>query len=317
MSLLWRVFLITAGVLVVASAALAFSPATVSARLKAREAVVLAAGLLVLLAIILLLLRRTFAPLQRLTAVMRRVVPPEPGERIPLEGGSAEVVELGHAFNEMLDRLEHERYESGTRALAAMEAERLRIARELHDEVGQTITAIVLQLESIGRAAPPELREAVRSVQEAARGSVEDVREIAYRLRPEALDDFGLRAALSTLGSSLAEHAGLRIQTRVTSDLPPLDRDRELSIYRVAQESLTNVVRHSGADCAELDLYRRDGALVLEVNDDGRGVAPGAVQGTGMQGMRERALLIGGRLEVRPRRPHGTVVRLSMPLGRP
>jgi two-component system sensor histidine kinase UhpB len=323
MTLFWRVFTINAGVLLLATLALALSPATVSADLRVVEALVLGAGVLVLVALNVVLLRRTFAPLERLTALMRRVDPMLPGQRLPDASAGAEVRQLSRAFNDMLGRLERERHDSGSRALAAMEDERLRIARELHDEVGQTLTALVLQLDTVGRQAPPSLAEPLAEARETARSSVEQVREIAHRLRPEALEDFGLRAALSTLGSTFAERSGLSVQTTLASPLPDLDAPRELAIYRVAQESLTNVARHAGARSVELELERHDGALVLSVRDDGRGVTRAAIAaladgpGSGIRGMRERALLVGGRLEIDRAMPHGTEVRLTVPVGAP
>jgi two-component system sensor histidine kinase UhpB len=316
-TLFWRVFVINAGVLVLATVALALSPATVSPDLRVIEAVVLAVGVLVLIGLNVVLLRRVFAPLERLTALMRRVDPMAPGQRIPNRDGSPEVQELGRAFNEMLDRLERERRDSGARALAAMEDERLRIARELHDEVGQTLTALVLQLETVGRQAPPALVEPLAEVREAARGSVEEVREIAYGLRPEALADFGLRAALSTLASTFAERTGVRVRSRLAPQFPELAGEAELAIYRVAQESMTNVARHAWAHTVELELERHDGTLVLCVRDDGVGVDGSALAdgpGSGIRGMRERALLVGGRLEIRPATPRGTEVRLTVPV---
>jgi two-component system sensor histidine kinase UhpB len=204
-----------------------------------------------------------------------------------------------------------------------MGGERLRLARELHDEVGQSLTALVLQLEALARQAPPGLREQVEETREVARDTVEDVREIAYGLRPEALDDFGLRAALVTLGSSFAERTGLQLRANVAAELPPLDRDRELAIYRVAQESLTNVARHAWARSVELGLERRNGALELRVRDDGVGVRGAALEtaagagGSGIRGMRERALLVGGHLDVSRASPSGTEVRLTVPLVAP
>lgn len=217
----------------------------------------------------------------------------------------------------MLDRLEHERRDSGARALAAMEDERLRIAREPHDEVGQTLTALVLQLETVVRQAPPPLFEPLADVRETARGSVEEVREIAHRLRPEALADFGLRAALATLGSTFAERTGVRVHSRLAPQIPELAGEAELAIYRVAQESLTNVARHARANAVELGLERHDGTLVLRVSDDGVGVDGAALvdgPGSGIRGMRERALMVGGRLEIRPAALHGTEVLLTVPV---
>jgi signal transduction histidine kinase len=147
-SLLWRVFAANIMVSVVAVALLAWTPATVHRVATGGELVVLAIGLAVMLTVDLLLLRRAFAPLRRLAAVMSAVDPAQPGRRAEApEGAGREVVALASALNAMLDRLEGERRESARRTLEAQESERLRIARELHDEVGQTLTAIALRAE--------------------------------------------------------------------------------------------------------------------------------------------------------------------------
>jgi two-component system sensor histidine kinase UhpB len=314
-SLFWRVFAINAAVLVAAVAVLALSPATVSSRVDGGEVAVLGVGVALVLAVNLLALRRVFRPLEQLTALMRRVDPLAPGRRIVVERQAAEVAELSHAFNDMLDRLERERRDSGRRALDAQEEERRRMARELHDEIGQTFTGVVLQLETLERRAPEDLRAELRSLEATTRAGIEEVRELVRRLRPEALDDFGLRSALVSLGSDLAEHSGLRVSPHLDGDLPALSPEDELVVYRVAQESLVNVVRHARASRAELSLRAENGAVVLRVRDDGRGIdADGLRSGTGVRGMRERALLVGGELEVSPVAPHGTEVALRLPV---
>ena len=174
-----------------------------SAAPTAAEIEVLVAGTALVIALNVLLLRRIFVPLERLTGTMRRVDPHDPGPpRRRSASPAAEVAELARAFNDMLDRLEAERQGSARRALAATEAERLRVARELHDQVGQTLTGVVLALEEIHRRAPADLREDLAEVQEAARAGVEQVREIARGLRPGALEELGLRSALTTLANS-------------------------------------------------------------------------------------------------------------------
>ncbi len=316
MSLFWRVVAINAGGLVAAALVLALSPATISPELAVTEAVVLFAGTLALIAINTVLLRRVFGPLDRLTSLMRRVDPMEPGLRIELDRPAAEVAELCDSFNAMLDRLEHERRASGRRALLAQEGERRRLARELHDEVGQTLTGVVLQLEGLGRMAPSQLAEPVAQLQETARDGVEEVREIVRGLRPQALDEFGLRSALITLAAGVTERSGIRVRTRLSPDVPALEPEQDLAVYRVAQESLTNVARHAGAREAELTLELDDhDAVVLRVTDDGRGIGDSVGEGVGLGGMRERALLVGGRLVVRRREAAGTEVRLEVPTG--
>ena len=271
-SLFWRVFAINAAVLVGAVAVLALSPATVSSRINGGEVAVLGLGVAAVLAVNLLALRRVFGPLERLTALMRRVDPLAPGQRIEIERQAAEVAELSHAFNDMLDRLELERRDSARRALDAQEEERRRMARELHDEIGQTLTGVVLALETLEGRAPEELRAELRSLEASVRSGIEEVRDLVRRLRPEALDDFGLRSALVSLGSELSEHSGLRVSPQLDGELPTLSREDELVVYRVAQESLVNVVRHARATRAELSLQAENGEVVLRVRDDGKGI---------------------------------------------
>jgi two-component system sensor histidine kinase UhpB len=314
MSLFWRVFAINSAVLVIAALLLVLTPATVSPEVRVAEMLVLAGGVAAALAVNLFLMKRAFGPLDRLAQLMGAVDPLHPGTRIDIDGTPHEVAALSSAFNDMLERLEAERRESGRRALAAQEGERRRVARELHDEVGQTLTGVVLQLQAIGREADPEVRDQVLAAQESARAGVEQLREIARGLRPAALDDLGLRAVLVSLASGFAEHAGLRVRRRIDADLPALSPEAELVVYRVAQESLTNVARHAGAGEVELALGRAGAGVVLRVRDDGRGLDPAAGRpGGGLHGMSERAMLVGGTLTVAPVAPHGTEVRLELP----
>ena len=314
MPLLWRVFSTNAAVLATATLVLVLSPITVSFPIALAELIALAGGLAAMLVLNLVLLRRAFGPLARLTTVMGEVDPLRPGERAAIDAADPEVAELTAAFNEMLDRLELERRDSARRALAAQESERLRIARELHDEVGQTLTAVVLQLDRVGRGAEPAVRHDLAEARETVRSSLEDVRGIARRLRPEALDDLGLVSALAALTNDMARRTGLRVERTIAPDLPPLGPEEELVIYRVAQEALTNVIRHAATGEARLALDVRDGQVELEVGDGGAGFEPERVaEGAGVVGMRERALLIGAELEVGSVPGAGTLVRVRLP----
>jgi two-component system sensor histidine kinase UhpB len=312
MTLFWRVFATNAAVLVAAALVLVLSPITVSSPVAPTEVIVVIAGLAVMLVLDLVLLRRAFAPLGRLTAFMRRVDPLRPGERARLETADPDVRELTGAFNEMIGRVETERRDSARRALAAQEAERARVARDLHDEVGQALTAVVLQLERAARRAQPPVREEVEEAREAVRESLEEVREIARRLRPEALDDLGLASALAALTLDVSRRTGLRVERRIASGLPELSSEEELVVYRVAQEGLTNVARHAATERATVSLDARDGQVTLEVRDDGEGFSRDAMSGSGLRGMRERALLVGAELAVESHVGEGTVVRLSL-----
>jgi len=313
-SLYWRIFAINAALLVAAALALALSPATVSSDLLVREVVVLGCGLALVLVLNFLLVRRTLDPLERLTEAMRGADLLAPRARLAATGGGREVLELTGAFNEMLDRLERERRESGRRAVGAQEQERRRIALELHDEVGQLLTGVVLALDALATTLPDDARSRVGELQGMVREGAEHVREIARGLRPESLEELGLRSALIGLTAAVADRADLEITRDIDLALPPLAAETELVVYRIAQESLTNVVRHAGARRIELALRQRNGVLELRVADDGRGLdSAQAHAGRGISGMRERAAYSGATLDLRPL-GRGTEVTLRVPL---
>jgi len=313
-SLLWRVFAANVVVCVVATALLAWTPATVHRVATPQELVVLAIGLVGLLTVDLILLRRVFGPLHRLVAVMSRVDPHQPGRRAEASGRAGrEVVALAEALNSMLDRLEDERRESARRALAAQEAERSRVARELHDEVGQTLTAVALQAERAAAQAGSAQREALTEIAGTVLRSLQDVHRIGRELRPEALEDLGLVNALIALSSRVSQQTGIPVRRDFDGRLPPLPREVELVIYRVAQEGLTNAIRHAHGTEVAVSLKRLDGRIVLAVADDGLGIGEPAASG-GLAGMRERAMLIDAQLEVRSGPGGGTEIVLEVPL---
>ena len=312
-SLLKRVLLVNCSVLLAAAISLALTPATVSRPIALQEAVVIVAGLSVLVVANLFLLRRAFAPLQRLTELMGRVDHLRPGLRIPNYGGGAEIAELTRAFNQMLDRLEAERRASWQRAIEAQEGERLRVAQELHDEVGQSLTALKLLLSRARRGSPAAGDDALSEAAQITETTLSEVREIARRLRPEALDELGLGNALAVLADRTASYGGLSIKRRLQPELPPLSRHAEVVVYRVAQESLTNVIRHAEASRVVIELDRIGDSLLLSVSDNGQGLN-GSQPGHGIKGMYERALTIGGELTVQAGGARGTEVRLRVPL---
>jgi two-component system sensor histidine kinase UhpB len=309
--LLWLLFAGTAAVMVAAAAVLAFSPATIHSSITTDELLGLLAGLAVMLVLDLLFLRSALAPLRRLTTLMRSIDLLRPGRRLGGVGWAGrEIGLLARAFDDMLDRLEGERRESTRRALAAQEGERLRVARELHDELGQTLTAIALRAEhAVVNGAHAD---ALAEIAAAAQQSVNEVRRIARELRPEALDDLGLVNALIAMCARAAPDGGPPIRREFAPDLPALGAERDFVVYRVAQEALTNAVRHAGASTIELSLAHEDGQVALRVRDDGRGIPERLEEGVGISGMRERALLIDAQLELRGAPGQGTEVRLVL-----
>lgn len=313
--LVWKVFLTNAAVLAVATAVLALGPFTVSFPVRATELLALLAGLLAMLLVNLVLLERALQPLRALTDTMRRVDLLEPGRRVEVRGAGPDVRRLTEGFNAMIGRLEDERRESTGMALAVQEGERRRIARELHDEVGQTLTAMLLQIESIHAEAPERLAGELDELRETARAGAEDLRRIAQRLRPEALEELGLESALVALSDAFVEHSGVHVARRIEAGVS-VDPQDELVIYRVAQEALTNVARHAAARNVALEYGREPGgAVALRVRDDGRGFAVERGDGVsyGLRGMRERAVLIGARLRIVSSPGEGTEVSLRLP----
>jgi len=305
MSFFWRVFATVAAVVVTAFVVLWAIPGRVP----------FPASLLVLAAIlaaVFVLLRPLFEPLQRLAGLMRQIDLLRPGQRLHVEG-KGEIALLGATFNEMLARLEAQRQESVTLSLTAQEEERRRIARNLHDEIGQNLTAVLLQLDRLGKRVRPELREDFLETVEFVRTSLDEVRRVARELRPGVLEDLGLANALREL-CTMFSGTGLRIERRIPPTLPALGAETELVLYRVAQESLTNAVRHSGATRVELRLERVPGGVVLRITDNGRGLPEGVLASSvgGLRGMREWALLVGGQLDVDSLEPGGVQVRLRV-----
>ncbi|CCK27043.1 two-component system sensor kinase [Streptomyces davaonensis JCM 4913] len=309
MSLFWRIFSLNAVGLVVATALL-LGPVTVSTPVLPAEALVVVVGLALLLVGNAVVLRLGLAPLQRLGRAMADADLLRPGARAVV-AGPAEATELITTYNTMLDRLQSERAAGAARALSAQERERHRIARELHDEVGQTLTAVLLQLKRVADRAPEGLREEVAQAQEATRAGLDEIRRIARRLRPGVLEELGLVSALRSLAGEFTTH-GLSVRPQLPAELPPLTEESELVLYRVAQEGLTNTARHAAADRAEISLEPVSHGVELVVRDNGKGLGA-APEGAGIRGMRERALLVGAELSVRPGPGGGTEVRLRVP----
>lgn len=311
--MLWRVFAANAAVFALAFGLLALAPVTLHASIRLEEVVLLLAGLVVMLVLDLLLLRQALGPLDRLARVMREVNLLRPGQRATgFERSSSEVLELAQAFNEMLERLEAERHDSSGRVLAAQEAERLRIARELHDELGQTLTAVALRAEHTAQLKGeehPEFAEMAEIVQR----SLADVRRISLELRPGALEELGLLNAMISLCARVSEQTGMQIQRDLQGPVPKLSAEVELAIYRIAQEALTNAVRHAHASVVVVSLKCSDDALELSVKDNGSGLPDRVIAGGGLTGMRERAMLIGAELAIETDPGAGVTVTVRLP----
>ena len=312
MPLARQIFLVASIVLILVTGALILSPVTISSPMTARDTALIVGGLLAVLLSIYLALRRLLAPLHRLAHAMGTIDPryPDPDLRARIAPDDRDVEQLLEAFESMLDRFRLERLESDRRTSAAQESERRSVAGEIHDELGQTLTARALQLERAERH-PPHRELAQRTVARA----LGDVRGISRRLRPEGLDDLGILNAMIALCVRVEEESGTPVRRDLRPPIPALDGDLELTVYRIAQEALTNAIRHADADTIAVALAVEDESLVLTVSDDGRGfVHPPDLDG-GISGMRERARLARAALEITSETRLGTTVRCAFPLG--
>ena len=280
--------------------------------------IVVLAIVVIVLAASLIALRRRFAPLEQLIEDMEKVDLSSPGQALPASidgvGESEEVERLELAFLRMLRRLEAERRRAGTVALRAQEEERARVARDLHDEVNQSLTGLLLRLEAAREAAPPELEAQLAETKALANQAMRELLSLARQLRPTALDDLGLAAATAGQVEQLSR-ADFEATFAADGDFSDLGGDAQLVVYRVAQEALSNAARHSDAGHVTVALRRReDGGVELEVADDGCGFAfDDSESGLGIAGMRERALLAGGELTIESRPEAGTTIRLTVP----
>ncbi|MGV0624736.1 HAMP domain-containing sensor histidine kinase [Mycolicibacter minnesotensis] len=306
-----RVVLINGLAFTFGTLALAMSPARVSSRIELTEIPVLVVGLAVVVGANALLLRSSLAPLDRLAASMRRVDLLRHSDRVA-DPGDGDLHHLIASFNAMLDRLETERASSSALALTAQENERQRIARELHDEIGQTLTVALLTLKRAVDSAPAEMRGDLEAAKEIVRASLDEVRSIARRLRPDALEDLGLQSALHALCNQFTQATGVDVIKDIAPTAERLTPEVELVCYRIVQESLTNIARHSGAQKAWLDVHvNAAGALTLRIADDGKGGM--SSEGAGTTGMRERALLVHATLTITSMPNEGTEIRLVVP----
>jgi two-component system sensor histidine kinase UhpB len=264
-----------------------------------------------------ILLRRRFAPLEDLIDEMERVDLSRPGSLLPRSvdgvGETEEVERIELAFLRMMRRLEAERRRAGSAALHAQEEERARVARDLHDEVNQSLTGLLLRLEAARSEAPPELEPELAETKALAHQAMRELLSLARQLRPTALDDLGLAAAIAGLVERL-EEGEIAGTVAVDGDFSDLGDDAQLVVYRVAQEALSNAARHAGAAHVAVILRRDAKGVELTVADDGRGFAfDEADRGLGIGGMRERALLVEGELTIESRPDAGTTVRLTIP----
>jgi two-component system, NarL family, sensor histidine kinase UhpB len=276
----------------------------------------LAVTITLALAANIMMLRRRFSPLERLIERVESIDPAQPDAfEMPEEGAYTEVGRLAASFRRLLERIEAERRRSGRLVLRAQEEERKRVARDLHDEVNQALTALLLRLQALSQDAPDEMLGEIAELKSLVNQAMDELLQLARQLRPTALDDHGLVPAVDAQVKRFGSSSGIRASFDTKGDPSRLSADEQIVVYRVAQESLNNISHHSDASRVEVNLAARDeGGVTLRVRDDGKGFDPSRSNGgLGLNGMAERARLIGGNLEVQSAPGDGTTVLLHIP----
>ena len=203
------------------------------------------------------------------------------------------------------------------RAVQAQEAERRRLARELHDETGQALTSILLGLAAVERSeSVGDAHLAAAALRDLVVETLQNVRRLAVELRPSALDDFGLEPALRRLGETVREGRALNVQVETRLGPNRLPADVETALYRIVQEALTNVVKHAGAEHVSVVVTRKPGRVVAMIEDDGRGFDRTASRGAGLGllGMRERVELLDGTFQIEAVPDAGTTLIVELPV---
>src|SRR3954451_14601367 len=278
---------------------------------------VLALAIVLSLCVNLWMLQRRFRPLEGLIERIERIDPAQPAT-FELDGDAVEEIDrLGSSFKRLLQGIEAERRRRGQAVLRAQEEERRRLARDLHDEVNQALTAMLLRLEALAQDAPAERAAEVAELKRLAGEAMEELLNLARQLRPTALDDHGLAAAIEAQLNRFGAQTAVATHMNVHGNPAELDEDLQTAIYRIAQEALNNAGRHADPSRVEVELTVDGAAAELRVSDDGVGFDPTRPSGSrpgrlGLEGMAERAHLVGGELDVRSSPGHGTTVTLRI-----
>jgi two-component system sensor histidine kinase UhpB len=304
------------------------------------HAMIVLAALCLSAGLSMLVLRATFRPIRSLREATQRYNAGDRSARASLAPNTdPDVAALVVEVNALWDRLEadaatiREKTDQAERLAAqvilAQEEERRRVARELHDEAGQALTAVIIGLER-GLASMPEVyatdlpvqpRQLISNLRDLAVQTLDEVRKLALELRPSVLDDLGLVAALRQYVRSVEDRSGISTQLTVVgwdTEDQRLPAEVETALFRIAQEALTNAIRHAQAATVQIRLRRSPGRVSLDVRDDGIGLSalPASEDGQhlGMFGMRERARLLRGEFVATPVSPHGTLIHVIIPL---
>jgi two-component system sensor histidine kinase UhpB len=281
-----------------------------------------AAGWLISIALNFVVLQIAFRPLTHLGKVMQRVQAGERSLRAPLTGIDSQADQLASAFNMVLEALDDASRQRASQIINAQEQERQRIARELHDETSQVLTSLLISLAVLEESIEsPESRERIADTRALAHSTLRAIRTLSIDLRPSALDDLGLLPALRWYVKEYQKKCAIEVDFRPSGPKERLPAEMETALYRIVQECLTNTARHSNAKRVSVVMSETEDSIKATIKDDGDGFDydallknPGQERGLGLAGMQERAVLLGGTLNISTEPGKGTTVRVRIPL---
>lgn len=281
-------------------------------------------GLALSILINYVLVRLAFRPLDDVSEAMKAIRAGHRGIRVPEVTDDPQMEELSKSLNAMLNSLDSQRKRAAASVLKAQEEERKRIARELHDETSQSLTSLIIGIRMVQEIVPDsmmDMRDRLKTINDQAHETLNEVHNMAIRLRPSVLDDLGLSAALRSYIKEFTGNTGIAVNLQLIAVNERLSPELETVLYRVVQEALTNVARHSSARTCQVTLRRKENSIVGIIEDDGKGFDPQRVlmsedhgRGLGLHGMKERIELVGGSLEFESRPDEGTTIMLEVPL---
>lgn len=287
-------------------------------------ALFLASGLALSILTNYLLVKIAFRPLDDVSDTMKAIRAGHRGIRVPEVTDDPQIEELSKSLNSMLNTMDMQRKKAAASVIKAQEEERKRIARELHDETSQSLTGLVIGIRMVQEIVPdymPDVQERLENINDLAHATLNEVHTMAVRLRPSVLDDLGLAAALRSYAKEYTENTGIPVEMQLLGMSHRLTPELETVLYRVIQEALTNVARHSNATSCRVTLRRKEQVVQVVIEDNGQGFDSQTVMlsdekghGLGLHGMKERIELVGGSLEFDARPAKGTTIFIEVPL---
>ena len=285
-------------------------------------------GILISLLFNFIIVRFSLQPLRELRQIVHRLqIGQAEVRQLTLTDTDPDIYHLTTALNSLITQLEASNRQLrllSDRAITAQEEERKRIARSLHDDTGQSLSTLIINLERLEHHLTPEnadLADRLRSIRSMATESLDCLRSIIYDLRPAILDDLGLLPAIRWYARTNLEAAGIKVELEFPGELPPLSQPLTTTLFRIAQEGVNNIIRHAHAASASISMAVDGNEINLRLEDDGRGFDPGQLdhqamdrQHWGLIGIQERIELVGGRMSITSDPEHGTALLVTAPL---